>query len=913
MDWQGMIRSNSLRLRWSVLVPLHPTLLVWIYLCGLLTPFGPILFADDTAQYPGQFFDGPKEYPNFFLPEEYQSADPSAVPAAIVDQAHALLSRAMQSILRRTTVPVLVQDGGGRKLRNVRIFDHLNREARAIDSNAELLPSAGVLRAALGSIYYTIKDRKRIDPKVSSETVLEEIASSSTDIPGFEIRGVGSDFDVVGRNISPALNQSVQARVRDILNSAEESSGARDIQHDLKKTFYTFADVKDLDFQLNLSAYQGGSTVDLLAFDVQRGEFVHPSGHPQLSQDIARGYFEYLAPTPLESISDPRIRLEAEKKRDFAKQVVRGMRTLIETPWLRLKDESQFRKELVQARVPGANLDRALQQFEKLGNNARNSAASNRFLRGAAGSLESEVRQTVLAMEQQSKKRPLIKEFVPSRDLENRPPLPSNFPTEVLMPVPEFIEKFTDNGVVYHGTPSGEGALAILRGGLWLSGGIQKQGGFSEGSGGYAAPERRMAKDGASFLVLTLPVRRDPRLRIVRLQSIVGHRFFLSDQSEAPRLGLDLNAYLAAKYDLDWIIPAYIPLLQNMRAIETEKIQLRDILISLGNKLKEPIADLTPERMSELKAYRSYYQYAVAGGLPEADQTNLVDPFFIETHYKRIASRLLLTEIPPHQLTTEGWPFLSLNWNLDLPEDSATMTSVKERCISYISTQHPAVNEFRQAVSFLDALPWAHGDSADVSRLVAIRKQAMKFVLRSDGRDFSDRIKVFSSLPKVGSDTDRKKDMLRIKNKALQLSRNLASAREVIDGLHLLPWDLHDAGDVRVIREILEMTAQTKEEIQKENEALREEIFKAQPALRENQNSNYFEEFIRDPRLKTRYQDGWARYHVREAADRLTSHLEGLDLPRMVELFPERIKGQMWSGAIVNRRGGPHFKIFEIW
>ncbi|MBK7844332.1 MAG: hypothetical protein IPJ71_11650 [Bdellovibrionales bacterium] len=547
------------------------------------------------------YFDIKQEFPNYFLPAAFREGPPESVPPAVVDQSRRQLERTLTSIFGRLLVPVVGSDG---KLSNVRYFDFLRSQ---VDQRVSVMPSGGVVRSAIGYVYARLYNQLQQDAKQNPLKILEEIAKELKDIPGYEIRGVGSDFDILVDGPKDLLAESIQ-KIQAITNSAInqfESNGQR-TTHVAQRSVFTIGDVKVYGDQITLSTNQGGSTVDFLAFDLTKGVFVEPKNHRYIVDDLIKGTYRYIAPS--------------EPLRDADKQTVRGLRPLLELPFLMVLDETQLREELetIKRKIEssGAISEKALLQIEKTIRNARYSGAHNRIFRAAPNTLES----LILDINDRLVKRglPAIPEFADHFNIGLRDPnlkLELNgIDPSLLTPVEQFIDSLP-KGVLFHGTASVEQAMSILRKGFFLSGGHNRQGRSVYGTGAYTSPSGQTAESyaGENGMVLDLHIKRDQRINILDANQLSNHPGLKVIKANADRRKLDFHQVLAREHGIDILVTGHV-LILNSDAVDIAdglETLIRGLYFRMVHSQGKDIA----ESVTSYLEYQRLFPYAVAAGL----------------------------------------------------------------------------------------------------------------------------------------------------------------------------------------------------------------------------------------------------------------------------------------------------------
>lgn len=551
----------------------------------LLVVFPAPLFALD-------FFDASREFPNYFIKEEFRALKWDEIPEHEANRALKRLEQALYSVFQRLTIPVMLE-GRDRPVR-VRYFSFAKDILGKIDPKVKVMPSGGVVRSAIGYVYDEIAARLETGTAATADEAIAQIIGNALDIDATEVRGVGSDFDVLIKSPSGKIRELKEELSR-VTNSVEQKTIGLRADSGAQRFLFNIADCKDYGEQIGLASRQGGSTIDMLAFDTDEGELLNPDRFPGISKDLARGVYDYAA--PVQVISDPE------------KQTIRGMRPRLELPWMTLKDDSILRRELVmllkkaeQGKEVSAE---AVKQIGKMIRNARFQGAHNRFYRAREGSLDRLFMDLVGKLQQRTESA-LIPEFVAYRPLSSAPrkPLPKN----LLVPIDQFIAKSTDAGKLYHGTPRLENAFAIMRQGLFMS--KDGQGLAAYGPGAYSSPHRDMASGyaGKKGVVLTLEALNDPNIRIVDWDRDKDHPVFTKLQRRASKSGLHVFDLLAQEYAVDVIVHHHV-LVRNVAAI---RYKGRNQFVDLHSRLREIVMDSAqPLRnrlhfLTELEALSAY-------------------------------------------------------------------------------------------------------------------------------------------------------------------------------------------------------------------------------------------------------------------------------------------------------------------
>ncbi|MEO0336608.1 MAG: hypothetical protein AAF202_09440, partial [Pseudomonadota bacterium] len=287
---------------------MSPLLLVFVASLGLL--WAEIGLAD-------QFFST-REFVNLFV-EEGES----------LEVAEARLNRVIHSYYLRAEVPVPTASG---RYGKVRFFEHLQDAVDDIDEKAEIMPAD--VRATLAHIYSRMYREYLRDPRFDISDEMDEIISEEHGIPIYELKGVGSDLDLVVRNHEAknfaAIKQAVVEASSDLSGNMTAMVGTQD----LTRVMFAMADVQEWRHHTDLSVNQGGADIDWLAFSMRDRQLILPDTQQNIIRAVLQGNYSYLAPA------------EGYAARDVDKQTLRGLRPLIELPFLRLEDEEVLRGEV---------------------------------------------------------------------------------------------------------------------------------------------------------------------------------------------------------------------------------------------------------------------------------------------------------------------------------------------------------------------------------------------------------------------------------------------------------------------------------------------------------------------------------------------------------------------------------------
>src|SRR6185312_16081064 len=203
------------------------------------------------------YFDAPHEFPDLFLSTEQRTKP--ALSANELNERQVLINNALASVYQRLTIPLIQNDG---QVHNTRVFPYLQKLA---EENAQgefkIFAAGGVVRSSIAFLYAEMYKQWLEDPQFDSTSFLKNFAQEDADLPGLQVRGIGSDFDILIQDPT-GQNGKLKEEILEVINSAETQFGLTSFKDDLKKTMVTLGDVKGYSEQMARATAQGGSTLD---------------------------------------------------------------------------------------------------------------------------------------------------------------------------------------------------------------------------------------------------------------------------------------------------------------------------------------------------------------------------------------------------------------------------------------------------------------------------------------------------------------------------------------------------------------------------------------------------------------------------------------------------------------------------
>jgi hypothetical protein len=177
----------------------------------------------------------------------------------------------------------------------------------------------------------------------------------------------------------------------------------------------------------------------------------------------------------------------------------------------------------------------------------------------------------------------------------------------------EFVRCCTAGGKLYHGTPRPESALAILRGGMFIS--KDGQGGATFGRGGYMSKDFDTAKGYAQEggVVFELGVKHDPHLTVLDWEKAKDLPEMVRIKKAAEAAGRDVFEVLARDYGVDIIVNHHV-LVQNADALIFPH-KASQLVLPFYHQITGKAASLQ-SRLRSLRSFVSLSEYMEALGDP---------------------------------------------------------------------------------------------------------------------------------------------------------------------------------------------------------------------------------------------------------------------------------------------------------
>jgi hypothetical protein len=523
-----------------------------------------------------------------------------------------LVNQSIGSVLKQ----LKISHFNGDVYTNRDFFKHINDVVQEKAPGAKVYISGGVVRSILGYIYKKMYNQAKREGNIkgSKDLVLDVFnriigaksrkydptlaelpeydGKKDKDLIPLDALGIGSDYDILIEFPEgfTGNKQTVMEEVKNFIDQTEKNFGLRDDESYFKKAIVPVGDVKEYKVQIDRATEQGGLTLDWLAYPVTGGEIREPQfyagkdQYPSIMQSFLQGEANYI------------------RGRDMsAKQTIRGLRPLLEIPFLKADETSQNVMIEELNRIQSLD-DASQQQLDKMTRNARFQGAHNRF--GIDCNQDGALSVAVKDLAKRLGWENLISEFADKGSI--KPTVQNEELERLLTPMDVFIAEYTakdeegnPTGILYHGTPNIDNLLSMLRSGLLISrpqeGDKKGQGRAAFGRGVYTTSNLSDAEVYAKSdgIVIPLNVNTHKPFRILDARKpdvqtwLSGHPIY-NNNWEA----------LYRNYGIDVVVVNYeqsaAPLIQNQEVVNIPKnipFLIQSMQNALISKLKrsEPV------------------------------------------------------------------------------------------------------------------------------------------------------------------------------------------------------------------------------------------------------------------------------------------------------------------------------------
>lgn len=331
--------------------------------------------------------------------------------------------------------------------------------------------------------------------------------------------------DMVAKGLDSFINHLPRQHV---LNSSEDP---------MRHSFMPIADIREYNVQMNEVMAQGGSMLDTLAFKLNANKDEPRLRHPDkyavnknIIRDFFKGMYEYVAPQP------------SAKPRHPDKQKIRGVRSLLQLPFITIKDDTQIKIELNQMLVEvkdGKFISHgAIEQFKKLIQNANLQGAGNRAYLDTESSLHIALQIADILKTNGMSRNHLLPEFLlklPILIKEEKQRVCKGNLYQALsnqfISLESFRNNYTENGKLYHGTEP-TAAICILRNGFIAS--TARYGRALYGPGFYMSRSASFASNYIDQFGIVLPLQlvSSEEINILSRVSIKKHHLQLLEEAQ---------------------------------------------------------------------------------------------------------------------------------------------------------------------------------------------------------------------------------------------------------------------------------------------------------------------------------------------------------------------------------------------
>ncbi len=565
-----------------------------------------------------------------------------------------LLNQSLRKITEEIEIPHI--DPASKKLDTKRFFEKIDQASVVPFSHTKIFLYGGVVRSMLGYLCHHLhSEYERKQECISTHQVLEEFLDAPPRLTALEVLGIGSDLDIVYEGCAQRAEdlQPLQMLIKELIDAY------RDTLSDgfAKQYFALSGDVLEYGPQLRQSMHQGGSPLDWLAFPLtaRSGARIQvPDAHPEIINQLLQGHIHF---SPIQNPHN-------------YKTIARQVRPLLEMPYLEPTPDSlphliQSIEQLSSSYCQEKTARSVDQIFAKAVRNARFWGACNAYACLDPVS-SSPLQKAVHVLSRQKPETPLIPEFLPNIDIANRTDDfdPGNLSAQgFLMSREDFIEKWTDCGRLYHGTPSLVNVACMIRVGLQISTDQRDrpQGCAMDGRGFYMTNLLNVSTGyaGTGGVVLGLEIFPSGKLRILDVQNFPT-QLLENLKKEAEAVQKDFHEYLCDQYAIDIIIKTHI-LIQNARAIVVPKTieEWTESLSHHWQKRLEDAYDLAMLSKDPIKVFKLLKEF---GSFDQLHRLSGNTSNIVLQAATWVASRLRSEPPSNHQQSKQFWIELAKSW-----------------------------------------------------------------------------------------------------------------------------------------------------------------------------------------------------------------------------------------------------------
>jgi hypothetical protein len=443
--------------------------------------------------------------------------------------------------------------------------------------------AGGVVRSILSYIYQELYDAYKKSPKawgnINRFTSPEEFfgqfvlewKNKNPTLDPLDVLGIKSDIDILSVGCPPAQQSLLEDEIIEFMNGGEKEFKCPENASVFQKVIFPPADVQEYHQQIDRTTKQGGSTSDWMAFPLKRNFITRREGDCEVIREVPRTMREPEKINILGSLLGGKVNYVGNS-RSTEKQTIRGLRVFLELPFLEPTQEGReaLFKEL--NAIHGSLGQEAMDQVKKAIRNARFQGAGNRFSQKPWCELEV-IQKNFPA-------------YVPRIDLTQRADA-SPLASVSLLSMKDFIQSYTDNGVLYHGTPDIANLISMLRGGLVMS---NDEAGTAAifGAGFYTTKHLLTAQsysDKEKGAVVTFKVDQNEKIRILDLNDN-EHKKIYENKKASHRGKASFHDFLRDEHGIDIIVNGHV-LILNEAVLEKDRLK-EYIYVSkkiLGKKL----------------------------------------------------------------------------------------------------------------------------------------------------------------------------------------------------------------------------------------------------------------------------------------------------------------------------------------
>ena len=191
------------------------------------------------------------------------------------EQDHGLVEEAISRVVNRIDFPYAEND----QIKQEHFFVRVKQRANELDPNAKVYLGGDAISSVLGYVYEKVYNLRTLveNRNMNTKEALTEIISNQRSVLSIEALGVGNRMDVYFDFSTDANAKELGTSLENFINSASKFLEiSKEKATKLQLSLIPTASVGPVKEKIQQAVYQGGSTIDLLIFDINNGKLIAP-------------------------------------------------------------------------------------------------------------------------------------------------------------------------------------------------------------------------------------------------------------------------------------------------------------------------------------------------------------------------------------------------------------------------------------------------------------------------------------------------------------------------------------------------------------------------------------------------------------------------------------------------------------